>query len=111
VSISTHVLDTVSGQPARGLHVALEAAATDGKWQLVAQGITDSGGRVADLLFRAGSAGSHRIVFDTGAWSAAQGRESFYPRVTVEFAVIEPAAHHHIPLLVSPYGYTTYRGS
>lgn len=111
MSISTHVLDTVSGRPARGLRVVLECAATDGRWQLVAQGVTDRDGRVFDLLSRAGSVGSHRIVFDTGAWAAAQGRKSFYPRVTVEFSVTEPAEHHHVPLLLGPYGYTTYRGS
>lgn len=111
MSISTHVLDTVSGKPARGMPVALEASTIDGKWQLVAQGLTDSDGRVPELFPRVGSAGPHRILFDTGGWSAAQGREHFYPRVTVEFMVTEPASHHHIPLLLSPFGYTTYRGS
>ncbi len=111
MSVSTHVLDTVSGQPAQGVRVTLEAAATDGKWQLVAAGVTDSDGRVADLLSRVGADGPHRIVFNTGDWAAAQGQVTFYPRVTVEFTITDPTGHHHVPLLLSPFGYTTYRGS
>jgi len=111
MSISTHVLDTVRGRPVSGLHVALEAAANDGRWQLVAQGMTDADGRVTDLLSRVGSVGPHRIVFDTGDWAANHGQQSFYPRVTVEFVVADPAQHLHIPLLLSPFGYTTYRGT
>ncbi|MGB9378574.1 MAG: hydroxyisourate hydrolase [Mycobacteriales bacterium] len=111
MSISTHVLDMLSGRPAVGLHVVLESAAADGHWQTVAEGVTNHEGRVADLLSRQGASGPHRIVFDTGNWAAGQGQVTFYPRVTIEFTVSDAVAHHHVPLLLGPFGYTTYRGS
>jgi len=95
---STHVLDAALGVPARGVQVRLgEEEAT-----------TDADGRVrfdAEL-----AAGEHTLTFATGEWFAAAGRETFYPAVTVTFAV-EDQAHVHVPLLLSPYSYTTYRGS
>ena len=90
--VSTHVLDAALGRPVVGMAVRLERA---------------DGTPVADL----GSPrpGAHRLVFGTGEWFAAQGRETFYPEVVVTFTL--GAGHHHVPLLLSPYGYSTYRGS
>lgn len=101
--VSTHVLDAALGRPAVGMAVRLERA--DGT--PVADARTDDDGRVADL--GSPEPGAHRLVFGTGEWFAAQGRETFYPEVVVTFTL--GAGHHHVPLLLSPYGYSTYRGS
>ena len=109
--ISTHVLDTAKGQPAQGLRVTLERQSQAADWVLVGEGITDSNGRISQLL-RSGEtleATSYRLVFRTGDYF--ESRECFYPEVTVRFLVRDPFANYHIPLLLSPYGYTTYRGS
>jgi 5-hydroxyisourate hydrolase len=110
-SLSTHVLDTAAGRPAAGLHVTLESA--DGT--VAASGVTDGDGRVGDLASEL-PAGDHRIRFDTGAWFAGQGLRAFYPEVVVAFTVGDEAdepndEHFHVPLLLSPFGYSTYRGS
>jgi 5-hydroxyisourate hydrolase len=105
MSVSTHVLDSVSGRPAAGVTVRL----LDGE-RLVAEGTTDADGRCR-LVEGATGAGAHRLVFGTGEWFAAQGRETFYPEVVLTFAVREPAEHHHVPLLLAPFAYSTYRGS
>ena len=106
-SLSTHVLDTSAGRPAAGLHLTLESA--DGA--VIASGVTDDDGRVGDLAADL-PRGDHRIRFDTGAWFAGQGVTAFYPEVVVTFTVGgEPDEHFHVPLLLSPYGYSTYRGS
>jgi 5-hydroxyisourate hydrolase len=104
-SLSTHVLDTSTGRPAAGVAVALEAA--DGT--VLARAATDADGRVADLAADVAE-GEHRLRFDTGAWFAGQGVEGFYPEVVVTVAV-RGAEHFHVPLLLSPFGYSTYRGS
>ena len=104
-SLSTHVLDTAAGQPAAGLRVTLES--TDGT--VLATGVTDHDGRVGDLADGL-PAGHLRLRFDTGSWFAAQGRAAFYPEVVVTFGV-EGEEHFHVPLLLSPFGYSTYRGS
>ena len=101
--VSTHVLDAALGRPAVGMAVRLERA--DGT--PVADARTDDDGRVADL--GSPEPGAHRLVFGTGEWFAAQGRETFYPEVVVTFTL--GAGHHHVPLLLSPYAYSTYRGS
>jgi 5-hydroxyisourate hydrolase len=105
MSVSTHVLDATTGRPAAGIAVALLAGET-----VVAHGVTDTGGRCR-LVEGTTGAGTHRLVFDTGAWFARQERETFYPEVVLTFAVREPAEHHHVPLLLSPFAYSTYRGS
>lgn len=105
MSVSTHVLDSVTGRPAAGMTVQLLDA--EGP---VASGTTDADGRCR-LAEGATAAGPHRLVFGTGEWSAGQGRETFYPEVVLTFAVREPADHHHVPLLLAPFGYSTYRGS
>ena len=105
MSLSTHVLDATTGQPAAGVTVRLESW-TGGSWAQAARGVTDAGGRIGDLASPA--AGRHRITFDTGAYFAGA---TFYPEVSVVFQVTDPDQHHHVPLLVSPFAYTTYRGS
>ena len=105
MSVSTHVLDTVTGRPAAGMVVRLY----EGE-ELLAEGLTDADGRVR-LAEGATAAGQHRLVFATGPWFATQNRETFYPVVSITFAVHEPEDHHHVPLLLSPFGYGTYRGS
>jgi 5-hydroxyisourate hydrolase len=105
VSVSTHVLDAVLGRPATGVAVRLFAGG-----DLVAEGVTDHDGRCR-LTEEATTTGAHRLVFGTGPWFSGQGRETFWPEVVLTFAVQEPAAHHHVPLLLSPFAYSTYRGT
>jgi 5-hydroxyisourate hydrolase len=105
MSVSTHVLDAVAGRPAAGIAVRLFAGA-----DLVAEGLTDQDGRCR-LTDAVTGTGAHSLVFDTGVWFATQGRETFYPEVVLTFDVREPADHHHVPLLLSPFAYSTYRGS
>jgi 5-hydroxyisourate hydrolase len=102
-SVTTHVLDAAVGRPAAGMRVRLERA--DGS--LVAEARTDDDGRVRGL--GEPQPGEHRIVFATGEWFAAQSRETFYPEVVVTFRLGD--GHHHVPLLLSPFAYSTYRGS
>lgn len=101
--ITTHVLDTALGKPAAGVPVALFASG-----ELLAEGTTDADGRVTELGPAALEAGGYTLVFDTAAYFAA--RVSFYPRVIIDFA-ITGSEHYHVPLLLSPFGYSTYRGS
>lgn len=101
--LSTHVLDTATGSPAAGMRVHLARAADEG-WERLGEAVTDSDGRVAD--FGELSGGRHRLGFETGEYG-----NDFYPFVAVVFTVDEGRAHYHVPLLLSPFGYTTYRGS
>lgn len=103
--VSTHVLDTVTGLPCAGVPVVLTG---DG---LRAEGVTDADGRLRDLGPDRLEPGTYRISFATGEWFLGQGRESFYPEVVVAFAVTDPDRHLHVPLLLAPYSYSTYRGS
>ena len=111
-AITTHVLDTARGRPAAGFGVRLERR-DGGGWSLLAERATDADGRVRDLLAvdAVPAAGTYRLTFDTGAYLAAPGAAVFYPEVAVVFEIHDPSRHHHVPLLLSPYGYTTYRGS
>ncbi|MGY1831558.1 hydroxyisourate hydrolase [Geodermatophilus sp. SYSU D01180] len=105
MSVSTHVLDAVAGRPAAGIAVRLFAGG-----DLLAEGTTDADGRCR-LTEDATVAGPHRLVFATGPWFAGRGVDAFWPEVTLTFAVTAPAEHHHVPLLLSPFAYSTYRGS
>jgi len=105
VSVSTHVLDSVVGRPAAGIAVRLYA-----DQELIAEGVTDRDGRCR-LTDDATALGIHRLVFETGMWFAEQGRDAFYPEVVLTFSVAEPGEHHHVPLLLAPFAYSTYRGS
>jgi 5-hydroxyisourate hydrolase len=108
VSLSTHVLDASTGTPAEGVAVTLEQRTKYG-WEEVTEQRTDADGRVRDL--GAPTTGVHRISFDTGAYFAERGVSTFYPQVTVSFEVTDPQAHYHVPLLLSAFAYSTYRGS
>lgn len=111
MSLSTHVLDATSGRPAAGVGVLLETF-DDGGWTEVAADVTDADGRLKDWLpaDRPG-VGTHRLLFDTGAWFARAGVASFYPAVTITFVIDHADQHYHVPLLLSPFAYSTYRGS
>lgn len=112
--ITTHVLDTSVGRPAANLAVTLSRETDDSKqWELLAERTTDADGRVADLL-APGSlrAGTYRLRFATGSYFASVGVEDFfYPWAEIVFTVHNPGQHHHVPLLLNPFGYSTYRGS
>ena len=108
-TVTTHVLDTARGRPAAGVTVRLEQVADGGS--VLARAVTDDDGRVGSLGADELAPGDYRLVFETGSYFAAQGEPTFYPRVAVEFSIADEAAHYHVPLLVSPYGVTTYRGS
>ncbi len=110
--LTTHVLDLRLGKPAAGVAVRLERMDASGGWHKLASGATNDDGRVTDLLPAGGLVGGvHRLTFDVGPYFSAQQVEYFYPQVTVEFVVTDPSRHHHVPLLLSPFGYSTYRGS
>ena len=109
--ITTHVLDTAGGAPADGVVVSL--AIREGKaWREIARVMTDADGRARPLPEDVAlEAATYRLRFETGAWIADRGGEGFHPWVDVAFDVRDPSRDHHVPLLLSPYGYTTYRGS
>ena len=112
--ITTHVLDTSSGRPAAGVPVVLERADPNGSgWEVVGRGTTDADGRQRELApnGRRLAGGRYRLTFDTGAYFTRGGVPAFFPEVSVVFAVADGEDHHHVPLLIAPYGYSTYRGS
>jgi len=110
-SISTHVLDISRGKPAAGVPITIEKKEAAG-YARVNTGTTDADGRVKDLVAEGKlTEGTYRITFDTGTYYAAQGVEGFYPEAAIVFVVRDAQTHYHVPLLLSPYGYSTYRGS
>ena len=114
-SLSTHVLDAVSGEPAAGVGVSLahRIESADGgahSWVELASATTDTDGRVTDLAPESLSTGVHRLVFDTATYFTAAGLTGFYPDVTIAFTVTDER-HYHVPLLLSPFAFSTYRGS
>jgi 5-hydroxyisourate hydrolase len=113
VTLSTHVLDAVTGRPAAGVQVRLERGA-DAGWVAAGDGQTGPDGRLR-LSGDGGVAeyqpGVYRITFASGAYFLARGSASFYPEVTITFEMTEPGEHYHVPLLLSPFAYSTYRGS
>ena len=112
MSITTHVLDVALGRPARDIPVRLEHHRAGTGWATLAERITDADGRVKDLLpGGAFEAGVYRITFLTAHYFQATGTRCFYPEVPVLFEVHDPAQHYHVPLLLAPWGYSTYRGS
>jgi 5-hydroxyisourate hydrolase len=112
-AITTHVLDTSRGRPASGIPVTLEQQAASGEWTLLGKGATDGNGRLQTLMHEliALTPGAYRLTFHTRAYFAALGLTPFFPVVTVVFDVEPGESHYHVPLLLSPFGYTTYRGS
>ncbi len=111
-AITTHVLDTSRGRPAEGVTVLLEFLGEDG-WREIGRGETDTDGRLRSLMAPDVklTTGTYRITFDTAAWFEESGVEGFYPMVVVPFVVRDAGGHYHVPLLLSPFGYSTYRGS
>jgi len=111
--ITTHVLDTSLGRPAAGVAVKLEVRLADKGWVTLAERTTDADGRAKDLMADGSrlDPGTYRITFATGAYCAAKGQNTFFPEATVTFEVKDATQHHHVPLLLSPLGYSTYRGS
>ena len=109
--LTTHVLDTSTGRPARGVEVRLELQVPGG-WRELGRAVTDDDGRARGLLEPGGlKVAVYRLRFASGEYFAADGRACFYPEIAIEFAITRPDEHHHVPLLLSPFGYSTYRGS
>lgn len=111
--ITTHVLDTARGKPAAGMTVILETQGKSSDWSKLSSGTTDADGRINDL-FKGGiplEKGVYRLTFETAPYFRSVKSESFYPYVQIVFEVSEASAHYHVPLLLSPFGYSTYRGS
>jgi len=110
--ITTHILDTTLGKPAQGVSIVLEQFTTDNKWMHIAEGKTNSDGRLPDLLSSEIklNLGTYRLIFDTASYFKTQGVKGFYPSVTIAFELSDNS-HYHVPLLLNPFGYSTYRGS
>ena len=109
--ITTHILDTSLGKPAKGILIRLEQSTFE-NWSAVASGVTNDDGRISDLLPKETKLahGNYRIIFEVKSYFEKQNIKSFYPSVTVEFEISEDS-HYHVPLLLNPFGYSTYRGS
>jgi 5-hydroxyisourate hydrolase len=107
-TLSTHVLDTALGRPAQGIRVTLELGE-----KVIGSGVTDADGRVHDFQSHGASleSGEYRLTFGVAEYFSKSGRESFYSEVIVSFNIGAASEHYHVPLLLSPFGYTTYRGS
>jgi 5-hydroxyisourate hydrolase len=108
--VTTHVLDATSGRPAADVEVTMERQVGDG-WQWVAAGRTDADGRISELGPVDLERGVYRVSFAVGAYFAAQNQPTFYPEVMILFTLDDAQEHCHVPLLLSPYAYSTYRGS
>ena len=108
--ITTHILDTSRGRPAAGVWVVLDHR-TEGAYREVGNGVTDDDGRLRDLTPGPIARGTYRLTFHIGAYFAEQKVEAFYPEASVIFEVKDPTQHFHVPLLLNPFGYSTYRGS
>ena len=112
MGISTHILDTTPGRPARGVAVSLEHRdVSTGAWTELARGVTDADGRVKPLLELLEATGVYCLHFEVAAYFESLGLAAFYPRVSIEFTVADASQHYHVPLLLNPFGYSTYRGS
>ena len=110
--ITTHVLDTLRGRPAAGIAVRLEQIDAQGTWHVLGNEETNADGRVETLLTDSKiAAGLYRLTFETGDYWDDSEVATFYPRVVIEFEVHEASGHYHVPLLLSPFSFTTYRGS
>ena len=112
-AITTHVLDTSLGRPAAGVNVVLDRDGQSDQWQRVGHGQTDADGRLRTLMpaDAALSPGRYRLVFDTRKYFELRGIRPFHPSIIVVFEVVAGETHYHVPLLISAFGYTTYRGS
>ena len=106
--VTTHVLDLATGQPAAGMEVLLERVAGAGQIEAIARGTTDANGRITELGPQQLTPGAYRLRFDAGGY---QGERGFYAEIAITFRLDDPSQHYHVPLLLGPWGYTTYRGS
>jgi 5-hydroxyisourate hydrolase len=109
-TVTTHVLDTSLGRPAAGVPVRLERLA-GGQPTPVAEASTDDDGRVREFGPDGLPPGTYRVVFDTAAYFARSGQRTFYPEVAVSFLIEAAGGHYHVPLVLSPFAYSTYRGT
>lgn len=111
--ITTHILDIQLGAAAAGIPVTLERRDETGSWSKVAKGATNADGRIEDLMTPGSKAdaGVYRLGFETQAYFSKQGTKSFYPEISVVFEITDTNRHHHVPLLLSAFGYSTYRGT
>ncbi len=110
--VTTHVLDAMTGEPAAGVQVALDLLGdNDTPSTRIASGLTDVDGRVSVLGPQSLTEGNYRITFESGSYFAARGIDTFYPEVTIAFTLADESAHYHVPLLLSPFAFSTYRGS
>ena len=112
-SITTHVLDTALGRPAAGVAVMLDRRADDGRWDTIGRGHTDTDGRLKTLYpgNDPPTAGVYRLTFDTQRYFESLDLDAFYPEVVVVFETLDGERHYHVPLLLGPFGFTTYRGT
>ena len=111
-AVTTYILDTTSGRPGADIPTILEYKSHSAGWQRIAGGVTDADGRINDLLStsQAFLPGHYRFVFETGPYFLLQNIDCFFPQITVSFVVKDPMQHYHIPILLSPFGYSVYRG-
>lgn len=110
--ITTHVLDTSLGRPAAGVFALLEFAESPGAFKKVGEGTTDADGRIRTLLASGAlKKGDYRLTFSVAAYFSQLQQESFYKSIPLEFHIARTDQHFHVPLLLSPFGYATYRGS
>jgi len=110
-AITTHVLDISRGKPAPGVLVTLERRSSDGSWGPVGHGETDKDGRLCTLTPEPVESGTYRLTFDTGTYFRERHVETFFPEAVIIFNVNDGEQHYHVPLLLGPWGYSTYRGS
>ena len=111
--ITTHVLDVSNGRPAADIRVMLDRRNADGEWEPVGSRKTDADGRARELIAEGEplTSGLYRLTFEVGLYFTGRNVESFYQEVTIAFRVTDQEQHYHVPLLLSPFGYSTYRGS
>ncbi len=110
--ITTHILDLHRGVPAGGVTVRLAHLRADGTWHTLGAEVTDDDGRANGLMTDAAlNAGTYRLTFEVGGYFVGNGQKAFFPSVEVRFLVEDAGRHYHVPLLLSPFGYSTYRGS
>ncbi len=112
-AITTHVLDTARGRPAAGVPIVLALRNATSEWIEIGRGHTDADGRLRTLVPQGTElvVGTYRIIFDTGSYFDSVSIAGFYPEVSIVFEVKNATEHHHVPLLLQPFGYSTYRGS
>ncbi len=112
-TITTHVLDTSRGMPAEGISVTLEIQLLQNEWKKIGSGSTNPDGRISDLLSESHALqnGIYRLTFETRKYFQTNRVPTFYPYVQIVFEISDATRHYHVPLLLNPYGYSTYRGS